>query len=472
MPLDDWAGRSVTLAIESEAASDTLCLIGSPELLGDEPTSRPPNLLFVSLDTLRSDQLGSYGAAHDLSPVLDALAAEGLRFTDSVSVSSFTLPTHTTMFSGQHPLEHGAISPAYPIDVERSPLLSQELRRRGYATAAFTGGGFMSPGFGFDHGFDVFDTRDPGGVPGFDAPLAEISPAHGGMAAMDPAFDWLERHRDQPFFLFLHTFFVHNYVPHPEYLAEVERHVECNPKLEELGYKRIREAGLAGNPAATAHFFHRYQATVRQVDEQFMGALLAQLERLGLAENTLLVVISDHGEQFMEHGKMGHGRYLWSELVRVPWILRGPGVPVGETRDGLARHLDVAPTLAGLLGLERDPRWTGRDLLAEPAAPESLLHVFGTVTSESLLTDDWKLIREVAGGGEEQQYLFSKPGDSEDAHDVADAHAEVTQPMARKLQALIEQAVERGGSRDASAPVDTALLETLKRLGYLGDEDG
>jgi len=294
--------------------------------------AEPRHLILISIDTLRADRLGTYAYERPTSPWLDALAARGVRFETVIAESSWTLPSHVALFSGLAPPLHGVETPTQriPAPVRTLPNV---LWIHGFETLGFTGGAYLDPRFGFDRGFEHYH---PVGL----TLSGALAAAQRKLAERDP---------DDRFFLFLHTYDVHcPYEPPPRY-ALAFRSEEAAP---------VETAGRCGNPhfnamdltpAQALHLSDRYDASIRHADDR-LAAFAQWLAEEELLAETLLVVVSDHGEELLEHGRIGHEDTLYRESLHVPWILAGPGLAprVVEEPAGLA---DVAPTLLDLLGV-------------------------------------------------------------------------------------------------------------------------
>ena len=295
-------------------------------------------MLIVSIDTLRADRVGCYGQARPTTPALDRLAAEhAVRFAHAFAESSWTLPSHTTMLTGLHPLTHGVRRPEQALAAgPGGPLfLAQALDASHYAFGV-TDGGWLSSEWGFDLGFESFHAED-----------RDID------AAVELVLQYV-RHRTPrgPWFGFLHTYDVHcPYDPPPPY-AGTFRSPEAEP---------IEVAGRCGNPhfnamtltPGQARFLSdRYDEDVRRVDDA-LAHLFAALDELDLWKNTVVIVTSDHGEEFLEHGQIGHERTLSREALSIPLLIAAPGCAPRVVSEpvGLA---DLVPTVLELCGSE-DP---------------------------------------------------------------------------------------------------------------------
>ncbi len=470
--LERWAGRRVELELGLEGPRRSVGVLTAPRLLGggDSRTA----LVLISLDTLRADHLGVYGETRPLSPNIDRLAAEGAVYERVVSPASYTLPTHTTILTGQHPLVHGVHRRRQRIDPQRSELLAVRLRSEGYLTAAFTGGGFVSPVFGFSRGFDQYSTRDPGvsehrlvqqrkGLAADDAALNQ--------ARMQEVLHWMERNEDQPYFLFVHTYLVHGYYPQPKYLDRVGG-LDLDPTELDLDllWKRAEE----GDEAANEVLRSLYAATVAQADDLVVRPLLEAIDRRREAGgSTLVALVSDHGEQFMEHGDFGHGIALWQELVHVPWILRGPRVTAGQRWREPVELADVAPTLLRHLGLSPSELVTGLPRLRPGPSPEPLefvMHHEPTTTDRwrGLVTADRKLVHHQHNEASEW-YLFDLEQDPGEARNLADAQPEALEAMRERMRErdrhlLSFAAALEGSSSEEALPA--SVVQELRALGY------
>ena len=369
------------LGLDGEAATlefgltgTTPVVLGAPTLVRTGAHAPRTNVLLVSIDTLRADHVGPRADGSSLTPTLDRLAARGLLAADTSAVSPYTLPSHTTMLTGQLPSVHGVVAHESRLSAARSATLAERLAAEGYATRAFTAGGFVNPEFGLDRGFEAFSTVDPIRAEGshFARTLAaRLGPEEAARQLEAHGFAGVRRflaaHTDTPFFLFLHTYAVHDYDAPEEYLACKE--LGCARPSVPLR-TRTEEEAAAYTPAMRAHVRHLYEAALRYTDAR-LGQLLGDLERLGLAQRTLVLVTSDHGEEFFEHGHLQHGMTLHEEILRVPLILAGPGVPARRLARP-AQLADVAPTLLARLGLAPLPHAQGVDLLG-PEWPERFL---------------------------------------------------------------------------------------------------
>jgi arylsulfatase len=306
----------------------------------------PDHVILISVDTLRADRLGAYGYADAATPNLDALAAESLRFDRAYAHASSTLPSVSSLMTGLLPAQHGLFANLGKLR-RRFSTLGTRLRAAGFRTAAFVGSWALRPTRGLARGFEVY-TEEWG-----DRESNRPQPETRGAPLTDQAIAWLDgRSPGERLFLWVHYQEPHGpYEPpafEPPEVAgpELPRSSDMSgrgaiPRYQWLGHGRLAE------------YEARYDGEIAEVDRQ-LGRLLAVLRERGLLAHSIVVFTADHGEAFGEDGLYcAHGEGLDESLLRVPLILRAPGLEPGVRRDAV-RLIDVAPTLLALLGLPRD----------------------------------------------------------------------------------------------------------------------
>jgi arylsulfatase A-like enzyme len=327
-------------------------LWGDPVILapGPPPPIERRNIVLVSLDTLRADRLGCYGAIGGNTPTLDRLASEGTLFEQAIAAAPWTSPSHATLLTGFHGCVHRVgVENRQEVRGGIVPL-PELLRDAGYSTAAFTEGGYMHP-VGFQRGFGTFAA--PGGM------LAKRSWGDIDRTVGD-ATRWLAQEAREPFFLFVHTYQVHAPYNAPPPYGDLLR-LDDGGELASHPRKHLAREDMA-----------RYDEEVRYTDS-VMGQLIATLETLGLTRRTIVVILSDHGEAFGEHGYFQHVVGLDEEILRVPFVWFAPGlVAAGRRIPTVAGLIDVPSTLLDLVGLPIPPIIEGRSLaplLRDPEPP-------------------------------------------------------------------------------------------------------
>jgi arylsulfatase A-like enzyme len=289
--------------------------------------SAPERIVLVTIDTLRADHVGCYGARDAGTKTLDALAAEGVRFEVAIAPAPLTLPSHATLLTGLDPPEHGVRHNAHFRLRDEVPTLAEALRAEGFATAAFVSAFVLERGFGLARGFEVYDDALGVFAPGNELPGMAARSADRTVAA---ALAWLEQ-APARFFLWLHL-----YDPHADYAPP--------------------------EPFRSLFAGRAYQGEIAFADAE-LGKLLARVGERWPDAGTLVVATSDHGESLGEHGEPTHSLGVYEATQRVPLLMRGPGLPRGRAVAGVARLADVAPTILALAGLAALPGARGASLL-------------------------------------------------------------------------------------------------------------
>ena len=321
-----WEESSVSLVFETRAEGRidrgrTLAAWAHPEVWRPASKPSPPNVIFVSLDTLRADRLSLYGNPRPTSPQLDRWArAHGVVFEKAVAPSPWTLPSHASMFTGLDALRHG-VNHGYPVPPSLK-VMADLFRRAGYATAAVTGGAYVSAEYGFDRGFDSFYAHRGWGD---DEEM---------QAGVDRALAWLQHRDGQPFLLFLHTYAIHApYRARQPYFTNLTGTAppsalylpESVPPAHEDGFQvrlRLVKQGRPMEPSDLAVLSGLYDSSIAYADAQ-LGRLFSALEARGLDRRTIVVVTSDHGEALGERGLASHA-YLYDFNLLVPLVVAAP----------------------------------------------------------------------------------------------------------------------------------------------------
>lgn len=406
--------------------------------------SAPPNVLLVTLDTTRADRLG-----RGFTPNLDRIAAEGLRFSEARTVAPLTLPAHASIMTGLVPTAHGVRLNGERLTGTR-PTIAAELRDSGYATRAVVGAFVLDRRFGLDQGFDEYDDTIARRPEATDVLEAE-RPAN---LVVDRAIALLDGlTTDRPWFLWVHLYDAHApYRPPPD-----------------------AQARAGGDP---------YNGEIAFVDEQ-LGRLFSRLDQRTDAARTATVIVGDHGESLGEHGEATHGMLLFEPAIRVPLIIKWPGVAPAERRDP-AGVQDVARTIsnkrhdrsnkgpsgpAGQIDKAESSDWRmGRDLFhAVPETVEAFSETdYPTLAGWSpvvaLVNGRWKLVRA------SRPQLFDLVTDPGERHDLSANQPDLAQSMSARIDDIREASLEiaRAGDRaDPAAPLPPDTAARLRSLGYV-----
>jgi arylsulfatase A-like enzyme/Flp pilus assembly protein TadD len=395
-----------------------------------------PNLLLISIDTLRADHLGLYGA-RAATPRLDALGRAGVVFERAVAQVPITLPSHASLFTASYPFAHGVRdNGSFRLPEERRTL-TEAFRAAGYRTAAFVGSFALDSRFGLEQGFELYDDfyGDTGALEDFaisERPAARV---------LAPALEWLSGQREAPWFAFVHL-----YDPHAPYLP----------------------------PAPFSERFAQdlYRGEVAYVDDA-LGKFLDELKKRGQLENSLVVVTSDHGEGLGEHGERTHGMFAYETTLHVPLILSWEGVLAPRRVASRVRLVDVAPTLLALAGLAPLPASQGLSLVPflegrdESSEGESYFEALAFNLNRDfaplagLYRGRFKFVRLPIP---ELYDLDADPGETEN---LAPARPALVKEMAARLEEVEGSGAIEGGGGGNRLAVDEETRRRLQTLGYV-----
>jgi arylsulfatase A-like enzyme len=395
-----------------------------------EETARR-SVLLVTLDTTRADALSCYGGPPGQTPVLDALAAEGLLYERAYTPAPCTLSAHASLMTGLYPLRHGLRDNGIAALDPAAATLAEAARANGFQTAAFVGAVVLDRSLGLDQGFEHYEgpeaRRSASGHPG-ERPAREV---------IDSALGWLAaRERTRPFFLWVHL-----YDPHHPYTPQRA-------------------------PPGESSEHARYLAEVSEVDAE-LGRLLAPLRADGSLAETLLVVTSDHGEAFGEHQELTHGAFVWNTTLRVPLIMRFPdGHRAGERTDELVSLVDLPPTMATAMAVALPGDIDGRSLLGPRADGlyfESYAGylAFGWSPLAGWLDERGKYVHS------SRPEFFDLARDPREEHDLASTRGAELARYRAAIAALAERPALIG---TGGKGLDPELREGIQALGYAAAE--
>ncbi len=462
----DFRGRPA--AIAALLAASGIGLACSPT----EPPDPRPNVLLITVDTLRADRLGTYGQSLATSPRIDAWAAEAVVFERALAASASTAPSHASIMTSRYPREHSIGTNNGGTRLTGSPkTLAERFQAAGYATGAFVGNVMLQPRTGFDRGFDVFDGELLQSESNRDDVFERIA-----RDTTQRALAWLHAQRDRPVFLWVHYQDPHGpylppQTPTPRLRAAPRAHETPLPVLaSDSGYGGIPAYQAIFGLALPSDYESRYAEEVLYADA-WIGTLLDAVAAHASGREAVVLLTADHGESLGEDGHwFAHGHSSLPHLAHVPLILRAPGLLPGR-RGETVHHVDIAPTLLALAGLAPDENASGVDLGALLGTPPQSLpkrYVYTDIGSEVSAYHDAGLVRvtgveeplkptEERGTGATPLWLQYRwqPG-------AAWELDRSPQRRPRELEIYLEGAVPE--SRTPSLELDT--IERLRALGY------
>jgi arylsulfatase A-like enzyme/predicted Zn-dependent protease len=404
-----------------------------------------PNVILVSLDTTRADHLGCYGDADARTPAIDSLARSGVLFSQAATPAPLTLPAHSSIMTGFYPTYHGVRLNGTTALSQSQTTLAEAFARQGYQTGAFVGAFVLDGRWGLNQGFGVYDDQ-------FDLrkfkhiDLAAVQrPAN---EVIDAALHWLDARRNAPFFAWVHLYDAHSpYEPPEPFRSE------------------FRSRGLPG----------LYDGEIAFADQQ-VGRVLAWLRTTGLDQQTIIVIVGDHGEGLGSHGEGTHGFFVYDYALHVPFIVATPIDELHGVRvDSQVSLVDVFPTVLALAGVDSNAKAHGRSLLPvmfKPTSPEQERVYAYSESMPPSLQYGWSALHSLRSPRYKfiqapRPELYDLAKDPSEATNVFSQHRALAGDMARELERLMTET-----SKDAPAPeaanLDKETLERLASLGYVG----
>ena len=419
------------------------------------------NVLVICVDSLRADHLGCYGYERDPSPCINKVANDGVLFTNAISQAPWTKPSVASLFASMYMSVHNVWygykdTKDYAISCRMSDdivTLAEILKIHGYETAGFGQKLHLHKEFGFKQGFDLLNMR-----------LGKSANITNNMIS------WLHRRQPNKFFLYIHYDDAHFPYNPPDKFKMYDVY-KSNANVTGENFKSIRSGEIKLSKEDINHIIASYDGEIRCVDEK-IGLLLKQLDGMGYGNNTLVIILADHGDEFMEHGGVAHGHTLYEELIRVPLIMKGPTIPKNVQITGLAQSIDIAPTILDILDLQPDKEMEGRSLVPLIFTGQE---VHDAVYSErksyngeflrGIRSKKWKLIRDF---DTKQSLLFDLENDPGEIANVRDQYPKIAAELELQLFEWLnrENAKVNKTQYKGTVKIDEATKERLKSLGY------
>ena len=392
------------------------------------------NVLLISIDTCRADYLSCYGYKRKTTPNIDALAAEAIVFSNVISPVPITLPSHCSMLTGTIPPYHSIHNNAEFKLSESNVTLAELLKANGYATGAVISAFVLNSQFSIGQGFDTYNDK-------FEQThfAGNIAERKGGQTSRI-AIDWLEKHKNEKFFLFLHY-----YDPHDDYVPP--------------------------EPFASEFADNLYAGEIAYADH-CIGQVLEKLKELKLDKSTLIIITSDHGEMLGEHGEDTHMYFIYQGAVKVPLIFKVPGRQKHKVINKTVGLIDIVPTVCGLLKIPSPPQIQGEDLSAffgksNPKLRQRYLYSeslyatrYGVNSLLGVVTDGWKYIQTT------RPELYDLAKDPAERTNLIDQQPQRARILQDKLKQILEQTVRKVDPQDM-IELDAQAIRNLQSLGYV-----
>lgn len=443
--------------------------------------SKRPNILLIGIETLRADHLGCLGYPKNTTPTLDRLAGEGVLCTNTISTSGWTLPSVMSVMTSLYPNVHRVHTYQHRLASEITTL-AEIMKAAGYVTFGVTSNPTTEGEYGFSDGFDLYDDFTVSLAVNMDVfqsndeTLYDVHLSRSSELVTRVAAKWLEEKPEKPFFMFTFYFDPHyDYIPpapfdtlfDPNYTGSIDgRGVNKEPRRSQRPSDRDLE-----------HLLALYDGEIRYTDG-YVGELLQALTESGVAENTLVVLFGDHGDEFYEHGKATHSRTLYDEIVHVPLIFRWPGrLPGGKRINAIISLVDIMPTILNYCDLPYEGPMQGVSMrtLIEGVKGGSRNTVWAELKMENhiqaAIGSEWRLFRNVRSDTWELYHVPSDPGEQANLYDQPSAR-DMRLAMTAEWERWIkdgEQLAKRLSQGEGSTRIqlDERQREQLKALGYM-----
>lgn len=464
---------------------------------GDEIPPRT-NVVLISIDTLRADHVSAYGYEFETTPCIDRIAEEGVLFETAIAETSWTLPAHASMLTGLPSLVHQVAFDGKRL-AEGHTTMAEVLAASGYQTRAYVSAPYLHPIFGFDQGFATYEVIGETiyDEPGFSFERLESDPVlqmefadreiqsdrnRTSREIADAVVEDLEAVQGAPFFFFVHFFDVHfDYIPPDAYQKKF--YPDYSGSLDARDYGTNPKINARMSPDDLRYVKSLYDGEILWTDEH-VGRIVDALDEASLRDNTLVIITSDHGEEFFEHGNKGHRYTLFDEQLLVPLILRLPNtLPSGLRIPDQVRTIDIMPTILDIIGIPTDALMLGRSVMPFIEADSSeeerpaLSYLVWPESYEitSLRWKNRKIISRLAVGEKRPQVLFVDlaTNPQERKLPVTPEDREAITTMFARLRELQKEEIALGETLEFSPAEDVELpaemREALEKLGYLQD---
>jgi arylsulfatase A-like enzyme len=511
--LSRYQNQEVTLTLTTQAQAGQIAFWGSPVIRSntaraaarkpDSDRKRPQGLIVIWADTLRSDHLDLYGYHRETAPHLKRMAAEGAVFEEHMVQGTWTKVSTPSLLTGLYPSSHGVadFTDRVPASAE---TLAEIFQKQGYATVQYSSVLFTGQFTNLHQGFDELHE---------DTSLPDQRSSKTARIYVDRLIPWLEIHKDVPFFVFLHVTDPHDpFKPYPPYdsmwadPSKAEEHENNamkvrnaiqDPLLKRFGMPTRAELIQASiDPDEyLRHEMDWYDGSIRGMDAE-IRRLLERLQELKLDRDTLIVFVSDHGEEFHEHGRMFHGQSVYRELVRTPLIFRQPGViPAGSVIKETVENIDVMPTILEIFGFSTSQQLQGKSLMplmlkgksspneahanartGNPAFVEKAATSQAggppprDTASVAIILDGWKLIHNTKRPAGSPEYeLYEVKSDSREQKNLAAEKPDIVRRLATEISRWrkLTASQKLKSDVDAKKGMSQEELERLRSLGYI-----
>jgi arylsulfatase A-like enzyme len=436
-----------------------LILLGFMSCKRAQPICTDANIIFISIDCLRTDHLGRYGYSRNTSPHFDRFVDDAVLFNTCISQCTSTLASHSSMLTSLIPEHHGAFftrNLALPAEVQ---TMAEILKENGYKTVSFNDGGQIAPRFALNQGFDLYESTSP----------QRKYRKYTFRRIVKKSMDWIERNPQEKFFMFLHTYETHHpYEPKKEDLELFEQ--DYSGKLPDYIsvdlINRINRGTVQIDDQDLQHLINTYDAEIKSMDRS-LGRFLEFLKEKGLYEDTIIIFTSDHGEEFGEHELIAtHSNSLFNEQIRVPLAIKFCDSQYSSREiDSLVRSIDILPTMLEAVGVESSAPFEGVSLAPLIQGKTDNLELLAISQRDmretkpefwSIMNEKWKLYN---------GKLYDLENDPQELIDQSADHADLKAMLWKHAEDYLEK--DPVQTSNEKVKLSDGLKEKLKSLGYI-----
>lgn len=430
---------------------------------------KPKVFIVIVLDTMRYDHTSLYGYSRKTTPMLDQLSKEAVVFRNAYTTTSWTLPAHVSLFSGKNLEEHGVVTPNDRIS-ETYPLAAEIFQQNGYVTAAFTGGGFIEDSYGFARGFQVYSN-----IPG------SVFSKNSAQRVFNHFKNYIGKYWGNDLFIFLHTYQPHApyKAPH-EFIDRINKDIDTNMKGIKNFIRGKQEYFKAIAPEERQVLIDLYDASILYCDNMLLGNVVDFLKEKGMYEDSMLVVLSDHGEEFFDHHSWEHGHTLYNELIKIPLVIKYPKNRKKGEENALASITDIPALLLKESGLSFDEtvfkNEIGRDKRTLPILLPLSPIIDQFPAKISFINENYHFILNII---DKEKMTFFKPPptvtreielyDSRDYLEKINIYKRKIHVLERFAEQMEKYLQKVKGIKMKKFKLDKELEQKLKSLGYLGN---
>lgn len=419
-------------------------------------TPEGPNIVLISIDTLRVDHLGVYGYKRDTTPNIDELAEKGILFENAVSQAPWTLPSMASMHTSLYPIEHGAFSKSLKLR-DNTVMLAEYMKNNYYKTIAVVTNILLTDKYGFSQGFDIYNQTIKNNV--------------SSNLITERAIEYVSKNRENKFFLWLHYLDPHGmYRDHSEF--EYSSNYSGFPVGFKAGPNTLNSITGSINDQALQYVIDLYDEEISFTDKH-IGRLIDYLDKIGLSENTIIILTSDHGEEFMERKRFGHGKSLYQELIHVPLIIYDPtGLKYESKRvKSNVEVRDIPKTILDLCGI-KNSAFGGNNLkiIAEednqtgPSYSDVIYYRGDRLDMKGIVANDFKLINNM----NDQTYeLYDLQSDSQEKVNLIESEQEKVIRMKKDLLSELSELKLEIANELETTKLSKEEIAELKALGYI-----